>query len=110
MQKMRRTGLSLALALAGACTYGTPAPDLAGQDLHLTVVHTADLHSRFFPYYFAPGQIDKGLGLVPKAGQSFAVVGGIGRVSTVIKCIRGFITGAPCDALEPRIGPPAARS
>ena len=78
-----------------------PIPDLAGQDVHLTVVHTADLHSRFFPYYFAPGQIDKGLGLIPKTGQDFAVVGGIGRVSTVVKCIRGIYTGPPCDALEP---------
>ena len=47
----------------------------------VTIVHTADLHSRFFPYYFAPGQIDKGLGLVPRPGQSTAVVGGIGRVA-----------------------------
>src|SRR5437868_8215661 len=99
MQKMRRTGLSLALALAGACTYGTPAPDLAGQDVHLTVVHTADLHSRFFPYYFAPGQIDKGLGLVPRPGQDTAVVGGIGRVSTIVKCIRGIYTGPECARL-----------
>ena len=64
MEKMRRSILvSLVVGLSGACTYGTPPPDLAGQDIHLTVVHTADLHSRFFPYYFAPGQIDKGLGL-----------------------------------------------
>ena len=63
---------------AGAgCTIQQPVPNLAGQDVHLTVVHTADLHSRFFPYYFAPGQIDKGLGLIPKTGQSIAVVGGI---------------------------------
>jgi 5'-nucleotidase/UDP-sugar diphosphatase len=95
---------------AAGCTVEYPNPNLAGQDVHLTVVHTADLHSRFFPYYFAPGQIDKGLGLVPKTGQSFAVVGGIGRVSTVIKCIRGIYTGPPCDALEPLIGPPAQRS
>src|SRR3979490_1092567 len=79
-----------AAALSG-CTVDYPNPNLAGQDVHLTVVHTADLHSRFFPYYFAPGQIDKGLGLIPKTGQNFAVVGGIGRVSTVIKCIRSRI-------------------
>lgn len=97
-------------AAATGCTVSMPIPDLAGQDVHLTVVHTADLHSRFFPYYFAPGQIDKGLGLIPKTGQDFAVVGGIGRVSTVVKCIRGIYTGPPCDSLEPLIGPPAARS
>jgi 5'-nucleotidase/UDP-sugar diphosphatase len=105
--------LFLYLLIAAAplgCTYQQPVPNLAGQDVHLTVVHTADLHSRFFPYYFAPGQIDKGLGLIPKTGQNFAVVGGIGRVSTVIKCIRGIYSGPPCDTLEPLIGPPAARS
>lgn len=96
--------------LVTGCTVQHPAPNLAGQDVHLTVVHTADLHSRFFPYYFAPGQIDKGLGLIPKPGQSFAVVGGIGRVSTIVKCIRGIYTGGVCDQLEPLIGEPAARS
>jgi 5'-nucleotidase len=99
-----------ALALLGGCTVQHDAPVLAGQDVHLTVVHTADLHSRFFPYYFAPGQIDKGLGLNPKPGQDFAVVGGIGRVATVIKCIRGLAEGPVCDQLAPLIGFPAARS
>jgi 5'-nucleotidase len=108
---MKNLFVTLLVAAAGAgCTVQQPIPDLAGQDVHLTVVHTADLHSRFFPYYFAPGQIDKGLGLIPKTGQDFAVVGGIGRVSTVVKCIRGIYTGPPCDSLEPLIGPPAARS
>src|SRR5690349_18355960 len=99
----------LAVVFLSGCTVQHDSPNLAGQDIHLTVVHTADLHSRFFPYYFAPGAIDKGLGLVPKAGQDFAVVGGIGRVSTVIKCIRGWISDDPnspwvspsvCKALE----------
>ena len=95
---MKNPFLTLLIAAAGAgCTVQQPVPNLAGQDIHLTVVHTADLHSRFFPYYFAPGQIDKGLGLIPKTGQDFAVVGGIGRVSTVVKCIRGIYTGPPCD-------------
>jgi 5'-nucleotidase len=109
--------VTIALIFAG-CTATTPDVDLAGQDVHLTVVHTADLHSRFFPYYFAPGQIDKGLGLTPKPGQTTAVVGGIARVGTVIKCIRGIISGPPCYGLtelgpngEPAIaGDPAARS
>ena len=85
------------------------SPNLAGQDVHLTVVHTADLHSRFFPYYFAPGRSTRARPR-SEAGADFAVVGGIGRVSTVIKCIRGIYTGPPCDSLEPLIGPPAARS
>src|SRR5437868_10779709 len=110
MQKMRRTGLSLALALAGACTYGTPAPDLSGQDIHLTVIHTADLHSRFFPYYFAPGLIDRSLGLVPPPGQTTALVGGIARIATVIKCIRGLQQGPDCDDIADITGPPAGRA
>ena len=28
----------------------------------------------------------------------------------MVKCIRGIYTGPLCDALEPLIGPPAARS
>lgn len=105
-----RSLIFCATLFAAACTTQQATPMLAGQDVALTVVHTADLHSRFFPYYFAPGQVDKGLGLVPKPGQDFAVVGGIGRVSTVIKCIRGIYQNAVCDKLEPLIGPPAARS
>jgi 5'-nucleotidase / UDP-sugar diphosphatase len=109
--------LAVAFIVAG-CTYGSPTPDLQGQDVHLTIVHTADLHSRFYPYYFAPGQIDKGLGLNPKPGGDTAVVGGIARVGTVVKCIRGFLSGAICGGLtevgpngeQPIAGPPAARS
>jgi 5'-nucleotidase len=104
---------SSACAVAG-CTVTTDAPNLAGEDVHLTIVHTADLHSRFFPYFFAPGQIDKGLGLLPKPGQTTAVVGGIARVGTIVKCIRGFTSGAVCDGITegtaPAAGPPAARS
>jgi len=101
--------ISLAGAMTG-CTISQDAPDLAGQDVHFTILHTADLHSRFFPYYFAPGQIDKDLGLIPKPGQTTAVVGGIARVGTILKCIRGFRTDQVCQDLEPLTGPPAARS
>jgi 5'-nucleotidase len=106
-----RFSLIVALSVGlPACTISQSAPDLTGQDVHLTILHTADLHSRFFPYYFAPGQIDKDLGLLPKPGQTTAVVGGIARVGTIIKCIRGFRTDSDCQALEPITGPPAARS
>lgn len=101
----------MALALS-ACVIERDEPNLAGQDVHLTIVHTADLHSRFLPYSFAPGQIDRGLGLLPKSGQPNAIVGGIGRIGRVVKCIRGFY-GADdpiCKSLEPRIGETAARS
>jgi len=100
-----RQSLFAAVALfAGACTFSTPEPNLQGQDVHLTVLHTADIHSRFFPYYFAPGQIDKGLGLIPKPGQDTAVVGGIGRISRVIKCVRGFYSGVDCDGITEQAG------
>jgi 5'-nucleotidase/UDP-sugar diphosphatase len=80
------TALGVALPTAG-CIQVAEQPDLAGQDVHLTLIHTADLHSRFFPYEFAPGQIDRNLGLVPKNGD-LAVVGGISRIATVVKNIR----------------------
>src|SRR4051812_33037551 len=99
-----------AAAPSFACPVDYPTPNLAGQDVPLTFVHTADLHSRFFPYYFAPGQIDKGLGLIPKSGQTTAVVGGISRVGTIIKCIRGIRTDDVCTQLEDITGPPAGRS
>src|SRR3954471_14305511 len=116
---MKKLFLTLLIAAAGeCCPVQQPVPNLAGQHIHLAVVHAADLHSRFFPYYFAPGQIDKGLGLVPKAGQTTAVVGGIARVGTVVKCIRGVYSGPICYGLTepgpngetPIAGEPAARS
>lgn len=95
--------------LAG-CTIDRPEPTLAGQDVSVTFMHSSDIHSRFFPYFFAPGQIDKGLGLIPKNGQTTALIGGISRISTIIKCVRGVYTGPPCDSLVDIIGPPAQRS
>jgi 5'-nucleotidase len=107
----------LAALVAAGCVVQTVEPNLVGQDVHLTVMHTADLHSRFFPYYFAPGQIDAGLGLIKKPGQTTAVVGGIARVGMILKCVRGFYTGPECRGItQPDdhgvavAGPPAARS
>lgn len=75
-------GLVIAWALP-ACTVRVDQPDLAGQDVRLTILHTADIHSRLFPYQFAPGAIDKGLGLSPSQG-TMAVVGGAARMATVL--------------------------
>ena len=76
------------LATGASCTKGPDSqPNLAGQDVALTVIHTADLHSRIFPYQFAPGQIDKSLGLHPSHGN-IAIVGGAARIATVVKRIR----------------------
>src|SRR5262245_47342780 len=75
----------LAVALTcGGCLVKVEQPNLAGQDVRLTIIHTADLHSRLFPYQFSPGAIDRGLGLVPTKGN-IAVVGGMARIATVIK-------------------------
>lgn len=102
--------LGLASLLAAGCTIETPTPNLAGQDVSLTIVHTSDTHSRYFPYFFAPGAIDKGLGLLPQPGRDTAVVGGIARLSTVAQCIRGRMTGPLCDQISDKTGPPAVRS
>ena len=48
-----------------ACTYSSNAPDLSGQDVHLTVLHTSDVHSRVLPYTFTPNKFDQLYGLVP---------------------------------------------
>ena len=103
-------GIVAAFCLGTGCVVHTPTPDLAGQDVSFTVVHTSDLHSRFFPYFFAPGAIDKGLGLVPPSGRDTAVVGGIARVSTIAQCIRGRMSGPACDKIADLTGPPAVRS
>jgi 5'-nucleotidase len=108
----RKALLALALLLPSlsACLVSTPTPNLAGQDVAMTFVHTADIHSRVFPYFFAPGTIDEGLGLVAPAGQISAVVGGAPRVSTLAQCIRGLMTGPLCDQVRDLVGPVAERS
>jgi len=66
---------------AGGCEESGPPTQLKGQ-VHLTLLHTSDVHSRLFPYNFQIGQIDAGLGL----GESGAIanVGGIARMSHII--------------------------
>jgi len=82
-----RAPVALAAGLAaalGACTIDRPQPDLVGQDIHLTIIHTADIHSRLFPYYFVPNTFDQGYGLLPANGP----FGGMARIATVAKSIR----------------------
>jgi 5'-nucleotidase len=83
---MRRLGLAAALggALAGACTIERDQPNLVGQDIHLTIIHTADIHSRLFPYNFVPNRFDQGYGLLPVN----APFGGIAKIAHVVKDIR----------------------
>ncbi|MBN1334554.1 MAG: bifunctional metallophosphatase/5'-nucleotidase [Deltaproteobacteria bacterium] len=42
-----------------------PPPALAGQDVHVTLLHISDIHSRLFPYDFDPSFTDNNLGFTP---------------------------------------------
>jgi 5'-nucleotidase/UDP-sugar diphosphatase len=66
----------------GGCEEEKPPTQLEGQ-VHLTLLHTSDMHSRLFPYNLQIGQVDAGLG--PEARvTSIANVGGIARISHII--------------------------
>jgi 2',3'-cyclic-nucleotide 2'-phosphodiesterase (5'-nucleotidase family) len=65
-----------------ACTVKQDQPDLTGQDIRLTFIHTADIHSRLFPYNFTPNTFDQGYGLTKPP------YGGIARIATITKQIR----------------------
>ncbi len=72
--------LTLLAPLAAACTYKQDQPNLVGQDVRVTVIHTADIHSRLFPYKMVPGKIDQNYGLALDQGP----YGGVGRMSYMI--------------------------
>ena len=44
---------------SAACTVSQPQPNLVGQDIRLTFIHTSDIHSRLFPYNFVPNTFDR---------------------------------------------------
>lgn len=56
------------------------APDLAGQAVRLTFLHTSDLHSRLYPYDFDPSFTDNGLGLA----DDFGPYGGMARIAHLL--------------------------
>jgi 2',3'-cyclic-nucleotide 2'-phosphodiesterase (5'-nucleotidase family) len=72
------------VCLWAGCTIEEPQPDLQGQDIRLTVIHTADIHSRLFPYTFVPNKFDQDYGLLPGNGP----FGGIARIATMVNRIR----------------------
>ena len=75
-------GTALACVVAPGCGQtAQPAVHLKGQ-VHLTLIHTSDIHSRLFPYNAQLGQVDAGLGL----GEANTIVniGGAARVSHIV--------------------------
>jgi 5'-nucleotidase / UDP-sugar diphosphatase len=70
--------------LGAGCTVERPQPNLVGQDIRLTVIHTSDIHSRLFPYNFVPNTFDQDYGLLPQN----APFGGVARIATLAKRIR----------------------
>lgn len=70
-----------ALGSGGCATSETPTKPLQGQ-VHLTLIHTSDMHSRLYPYNLQLGQVDAGLGL----GEALAIanVGGAARISHIV--------------------------
>src|SRR5262245_22129214 len=56
-----RSWVAVAAAVVlGGCIVQQDQPDLVGQDIRLTIVHTSDIHSRLFPYNFVPNTFDQG--------------------------------------------------
>jgi len=76
--------LTACAAAGSACTVQREQPNLVGQDIHLTIIHTSDIHSRLFPYFFVPNSFDQGYGLLPVNGP----FGGIAKIAHVAKGIR----------------------
>jgi 5'-nucleotidase / UDP-sugar diphosphatase len=76
-----RTFALAALLPLVACTVTRDEPDLVGQDIRLTVIHTSDIHSRLFPYTFVPTRFDQDDGLLKDNGP----FGGAARMATVIR-------------------------
>lgn len=82
VRRARRGAAALALtaALAG-CTYQSDSPDLRGQDVRLTFIHTSDIHSRILPYDHDPLYTEQQLGLAEGRGP----YGGIARMAYIAK-------------------------
>src|SRR3954466_11593065 len=76
--------VSAAALLGAGCTVRRDQPDLVGQDIRLTIIHTSDIHSRLFPYNLVPTALDQSYQLLP----ANAPFGGIARIATVVNTIR----------------------
>ena len=77
--------VSAAIALlAPSCTVTREAPDLVGQDVRISVIHTSDIHSRLFPFHFEPNRFEREDGFSAENGP----FGGAARMATVISEVR----------------------
>jgi 5'-nucleotidase/UDP-sugar diphosphatase len=83
MQRLTVVGVAVAICGTG-CTVQRSQPNLVGQDIRLTIIHTSDIHSRLFPYTFVPNSFDEGYGLLYE-NRPF---GGIARMATLARRIR----------------------
>jgi len=83
---MTIVGIAAVLASTG-CTVRHARPILAGQEIRVTIIPTADIHSRLFPYHFSPHSPHGPHGLDPDFGRlpANALFGGIARISTLIR-------------------------
>jgi 5'-nucleotidase / UDP-sugar diphosphatase len=68
-------------ASSAGCSSPAVPPELHGQ-VKLTLLHTADIHSRLFPYALQISQTDAALGL--GAAGNVVEVGGVARVAYVL--------------------------
>jgi 5'-nucleotidase/UDP-sugar diphosphatase len=76
-------GSFAACAAASGCQgKAAPPPAPIKGQVHLTLIHTSDIHSRLFPYNLQIGQVDAGLGL-GEAG-TIVNVGGAARISHIV--------------------------
>jgi 5'-nucleotidase len=76
--------IAAALVCATACTVTRDRPNLVGQDVRVTILHTSDIHSRLFPYALVPNRFDQGYGLCLDCGP----YGGIARIASIVKAER----------------------
>jgi 5'-nucleotidase / UDP-sugar diphosphatase len=83
MQRLTVVGVAVAICGTG-CTVQRSQPNLVGQDIRLTIIHTSDIHSRLFPYNFVPNAFDQDYGLLP----ANAPFGGIAKMATLVRRIR----------------------
>ena len=71
----------LPLVVSGSCRIQGDFPDLDGQTVRLTLLHTSDIHSRLIPYTLDVGEVDRGLGL----DQDNEPFGGAARLAFLLR-------------------------